>query len=425
MPTQQDSDLLPGRKFSQRLRPAQATERDPLAPISRNASTRISSAKGLAHFNNLNGKSAISGKVLKVKRDVCTNFDSEPLIVAKKRSSVKRDLNSEPPISSLGIRPIATADVITQRDNQPRAVKVSWYRSILQNSQRSHSLRRHSRIKLQPLEFLDHNSLSSFAELLPEAMSPSSENESNSSVREVSRDWCSEHIAYQLSIVDNYIAPPADSQGANSTFTLQKRNSSQTHFSSKLNIRTCQYCFKELNGSVLTNCDCCKVRLCGECFGPSLYEFKFPRKNRLTREVLSSESSSASRRTKEFCQKCMKYCAGSNRSSCCRLNSATKNICEPESEVACNSRRSSRQSQSHQRQLTQMSLQLVNNNENDSLLAKLILESIHISSLVQDIFSSRWLMKLNHQFRIIFFYSPRQKRLIENMHQQDECQTPA
>lgn len=244
------------------------------------------------------------------------------------------------------------------------ATKDSWFRTLPNiSSSISSSIRRQvSRSRPLPVEFLDHSSLTSFAEILPGTGSPTEEAD----------ELGSDHVAYNLTFVEDYFA--ASSMGySNATggdIAASALEASQQ----------CQSCAKMFaaTANILETCECCRTILCKDCYGPSVFSFKFPRIDKTTGRQIETPDSNGAARMKELCQRCMKCCAGPKKKSYCRLAESNQQYTVSYFE-ASHQRNASRQAVDrlrseqqrhhkssassarlniHQRQLTQLSIQI-------------------------------------------------------------------
>ncbi|KAK9376184.1 uncharacterized protein V1513DRAFT_439484 [Lipomyces chichibuensis] len=197
------------------------------------------------------------------------------------------------------------------------------------------------------LDTIDHSSLTCFSELLPP----------NSPTQEYD-DLESDHIAYNLAFVDDYIAQPLSDEVYCST-GVDIDPATDIQFQ---NIR-CDAC-RISSDRALMPCQCCRNRLCEKCFGPCLANFKFPRIPKDGSGASSGRQQGGSQ-LKDVCERCIRSCAGPHKRPGCRLKDCVTLARSPK--PATRRQNSSRQ-WSHRRQLTQLSITAINaTNTNNTL----------------------------------------------------------
>ncbi|KAK9244318.1 hypothetical protein V1506DRAFT_541867 [Lipomyces tetrasporus] len=196
--------------------------------------------------------------------------------------------------------------------------------------------------RFSPLEALDHRSLTCFSEiLLPDsAGSPTQEYD----------DMPSDHVAYSLAFVDDYIAPPSDdvqapTDGGMSMNIIDPETDVQPQ---------CDSCGTRSDRALMP-CKCCRDRLCEKCFGPCLANFRFPR---IPKDVSGAppRSQQGGSLLKDLCERCVRSCAGPHKRPGCRVKDS---VSLSRSAKGPRRRELSRQ-WSHRRQLTQLSITAIN-----------------------------------------------------------------
>ncbi|KAK9237802.1 hypothetical protein V1525DRAFT_359799 [Lipomyces kononenkoae] len=191
--------------------------------------------------------------------------------------------------------------------------------------------------KFSALDTIDHSSLTCFAEILSSADAGTETEEHD--------DLPSDHVAYSLSFVDDYIATPLSDDGCRSIdCEIEIDRVAGVQFDSF----RCDSCTIANNNSAVVMCKCCRYRLCERCFGPRLANFKFPRIPKDGSGPTSGKQQGGSQ-LKDLCEKCIRSCAGPHKRPGCQLRNAVS------TKSGARDRNSSRQ-WSHKRQLTQMSL---------------------------------------------------------------------
>ncbi|KAK9329365.1 hypothetical protein V1520DRAFT_392319 [Lipomyces starkeyi] len=202
------------------------------------------------------------------------------------------------------------------------------------------------------LDTIDHSSLTCFSELL-------SPNGGGSPTQEYD-DLESDHIAYNLAFVDDYIAPPLSNDVYDSTecdIDIDPATDIQLH-----NIR-CDAC-RISSDRALMPCQCCRYKLCEKCFGPCLANFKFPRIPK-DGSGASSGTQQGGSQLKDVCERCIRSCAGPHKRPGCRLKDYVSLAYSPKPGTR---RQNSSRQWSHKRQLTQLSITAINaTNTNNTL----------------------------------------------------------
>ncbi|KAK9323738.1 hypothetical protein V1517DRAFT_319718 [Lipomyces orientalis] len=193
--------------------------------------------------------------------------------------------------------------------------------------------------RFSPLEALDHRSLTCFSEiLLPDS--------AGSPTQEYDDDMPSDHVAYGLVFVDDYIAPPSGDVHASTDC-----DRSMTIIDPETDVRPqCDSCGTR-SLRPLMPCKCCRDRLCENCFGPCLADFRFPRIPK-DKSGVSPRSQQGGPLLKDLCERCVRSCAGPHKQPGCRVK-------EPHSAKSPRRREMSPQ-WSHRRQLTQLSITAIN-----------------------------------------------------------------
>ncbi|KAK9388175.1 hypothetical protein V1515DRAFT_424293 [Lipomyces mesembrius] len=194
------------------------------------------------------------------------------------------------------------------------------------------------------LDTIDYNSLTCFSELLSPSCGGSPTQEYD--------DLESDHIAYNLAFVDDYITPPL-SDGVypptDCDIDIDPATDIQFH-----NIK-CAVC-RISSDRALMPCKCCRYRLCEKCFGPCLANFKFPRIPK-DGSGASSGTQQGGSQLKDVCERCIRSCAGPHKRPGCRLKDYVSLACSPKPGTR---RQNSSRQWSHKRQLTQLSITAIN-----------------------------------------------------------------
>ncbi|KAK9367971.1 hypothetical protein V1509DRAFT_624953 [Lipomyces kononenkoae] len=193
--------------------------------------------------------------------------------------------------------------------------------------------------KFSALDTMDHSSLTFFAEILSsDCAGPQTEEYD---------DLPSDHVAYSLAFVDDYIVPPPSEEVLDS---LDCEIEIDQVTGVQFDELGCDSC-KLANNSAVMLCKCCRYRLCEKCFGPCLASFKFPRIPKDGSGPSSGKQQGGSQ-LKDLCERCIRSCAGPHKRKGCQLRNAVSRTCRSK---AGQGRNSSRQ-WSHRRQFTQLSL---------------------------------------------------------------------
>ncbi|KAK7205417.1 hypothetical protein BZA70DRAFT_289343 [Myxozyma melibiosi] len=306
-----------------------AKNRDPFTPMSSNVSpaTSISRSSSASSTNTKTfASSGAAAKSAAARKPAAAPKVSRPQVIAEAPLSTPRvgqaaaaaaasehENADEPPLFVRKIRASERRNGSIRRrslrlDIPQTDRKESWFKNIPHiSSSISSSFRRQvSKSRPLPIEFLDHSCLTSFSEILPGTASPSVGSPSEEEIDELD----SEHVAYSLAFVEDYIEPPVGFSVTQETVdVLSPLETSQR----------CQSCNGKFSGTVLELCECCQTVLCKECFGPLVFSFQFPRVDKATGKRIQTPDPNRQQRIKELCQRCMKCCAGPKKRDYCRL----------------------------------------------------------------------------------------------------------